>query len=597
MANPKISVAALDFDYIKTSFRDYLKSQSYFTDYDLEGSGLSILLDFLALNTHYNAIYMQMIANEMFLDSANMRSSTVSLAKHLGYTPRSITSAKAIISIQINPNDSATNAIIPKNTQFYTSVDGVTYYFVTDKTYTTSLSNNGLFLFNNITLIEGLAYTYRITVDATISNQKFILANPNTDTSTLSVRVQNSITDTTLVTYQLADDLLQLKSDTTAYFLQEGTDGKFELSFGDGIIGKKLVDGNIIIADYILSKGTLVNGATIFQPSSPLAGYPLNLTTINTITNAAGGLDPETIDEIKFSAPKNYQSQQRAVTLSDYIFLVNQSYTNADSVTAWGGEIMNPPQYGKVFISIKPVSGFVLTESTKTLILDNLIRAKNVVSIIPEFVDPDYTFIVINSTVKYNPNNTFKTDGQINSGAYNAILSYSLINLDKFDKEFRYSKLLTAIDDSDPSITNNLTTILLKKVFTPQLEVVASYSLQFNNAIQPGTLSSSTFITVHDTKLLISYQAGNTYNFLDDSLGNILLMQNSIGLPSQSVRKCGTINYLTGLINITEFIPYRADVNGQISITVSPQENDVIPVQNNILYIQPSDIHVNVLVN
>jgi hypothetical protein len=592
----KLPVSYLDFDTIKASLRDYMRSQTVFKDYDFEGSGLAILLDVLAYNTHYNAFYMNMIANEMFLDSANLRSSVVSLAKHLNYTPRSVTAAQARVSITIAPNDNAAAAVIEKNTSFSANVDGNTYSFVTDRAYGATLTN-GQFVFPDVTLVQGIPYTYRLTKDSTVPNQRFLLPSNMIDTSELTVRIQQSATSTVLTNFVYAENLLEIKADTNVYFLQEAENQQFELKFGDGVIGTALVDGNIVTIDYVITNGPDANGALTFVPSIPVAGYPQHNTSVTTLVPAAGGLDAESTDEIRFAAPKNYEAQRRAVTASDYELLVSEQYSNADSVTVWGGEDNVPPQYGKVFVSIKPVNGFVITDEAKSLVVDNLIRPLNIVSVIPEFIDPDYTFIIVNCTVKYNPANTFKTEGDIRSAAYNAIVSYATANLDKFDLEFRYSKLLSAIDNSDFSITNNLSTILIKKIFKPQLDVIANYDLYYYNPVTPGTLTSSSFISVHDPKLLLPYTNGNTYTLQDDGKGNIQMVQHAIGVPDVVVRNCGTVDYTSGHVFLQEFMPFQGDSTGSISITMDPQENDIIPVRNNILFVKPEDIEVTVLAN
>jgi len=363
------------------------------------------------------------------------------------------------------------------------------------------------------------------------------------------------------------------------------------------VIGRALSDGNIVLIDYLISDGPSANLASSFTPSIPLAGYPINNTLVTTLVPAAGGLDAQTTEEIRFSAPKNYESQRRAVTAADYVLTVTEQYTNADSVTVWGGEENVPPQYGKVFVSIKPVLGFVITEEAKALVLQNIIRERNIISIIPEFIDPDYTFIIVTSTVKYNSANTFKTIGDINSTAYNAILNYAAVNLNKFDLEFRYSKLLSAIDNSDVSITNNLTTIQLKKIFTPTLNLIENYDLYFYNSIAPASLSSSSFVVVYDPKLLVPYVDGYTYTLQDDGNGVVELVQHGIGIPDAVVRSCGTIDYETGHISLQEFMPHQTDSNGEITLIVSPQENDILPIRNNILFIKPEDILVTVLAN
>jgi hypothetical protein len=270
----RLSLGYLDFDTVKANLRDFLRNQSQFRDYDFTGSAFSILLDVLAYNTYYNAFYLNMVGNEMFIDSANLRSSVVSIAKQLGYTPRSITSATALVSITITPNDSATVAVIEKNSSFIANVDGQTYNFITDNAYGATLNSTGQFVFPTVTLVEGNSYTYRIVVDSTIPNQKFILPNANIDTSTLTVQVQQSQTNTNTDIYLLCTNFLQITNTTKAYFLQEDENQQFEVVFGDGVLGNALLDGNVVVISYILSDGTLANGATTFTPSTPLCGYP-----------------------------------------------------------------------------------------------------------------------------------------------------------------------------------------------------------------------------------------------------------------------------------------------------------------------------------
>jgi hypothetical protein len=320
------------------------------------------------------------------------------------------------------------------------------------------------------------------------------------------------------------------------------------------------------------------------------------LTTVTTLVTAAGGLYAETTDQIRFAAPKNYEAQGRAVTVSDYKLLITQDYTNVDSVAVWGGEENVPPQYGKVFISIKPVKGFVITEVAKALVIENIVRKRNVIAVIPEFVDPDYTFILVNCRVRYNPSNTFKTDGDIKNGAYNAIINYSTLELDKFDRELRYSRLLTEIDESDASITNNLTTIQMKKIFKPRLDVSTNYDFDFYNPVLEGSVSSSSFIVVHDPLLLNPYSTGKTYTITDDRLGNLYMYEHGIGIPDTMVRKVGTINYETGLVHLDQFMPYdTGNDSNEISLLMTPKENDVLPLRNNILFIKPQDVTVVVI--
>jgi hypothetical protein len=596
MPSSNLNVVNLDFDAAKASLRDFLRSQTQFLDYNFEGSGLSVLLDILSYNTHYLAFYYSMLGSEMFLDSAVLRSSVVSLAKHLGYTTQSIRAARAIISITITPpqNDTSTNMVIEQGSRFRASLDGDVYYFVTDQVYSASLTN-GVFLFPSVTLVEGIPYIFRSTVDSTIPNQKFILPSAFVDTSTLTVQIQKSITDPSTDTYTLADNFLQVTSTTQAYFLQETENGCFEVYFGDGIVGRDVNDGNVVLLNYVICHGPTANGASTFTPSQPLGGYSLTNTRVTTVIPASGGADPEDVEKIRFNAPKAFETQGRAVTAADYNLLIKTQYKNADSVIVWGGETEDPPQYGKVFISIKPVNGFVITEAEKTLVLADIISSRNIVSVIPQFVDPDYTYLEVSSTVRYIASNTTKTIGNIQTLAYNAIVNYATSELDQFYNGFKYSRLLAAIDNCDLSVTNNLTTIRMKKIFKPTLNAVQSYTFNMNAAVTPGSFSSTSFITISDPLLNLPYVAGNTYRIVDDASGNLNMIQSSIGNPDRIARPCGRIDYKTGVFTIATIMPAIVDANGQISVSMTTSDNKIEPIRNNILFINPSDIKLTVV--
>jgi hypothetical protein len=592
MPSSNLNVINLDFDAVKASLRDFLRSQSHFLDYNFEGSGLSILLDTLSYNTHFLAVYMSMLSSEMFLDSAVLRSSVVSLAKHLGYVPQSIRAARAVVSLVVTATDSASTMVLQRGALFNSKINGVNYKFVTDQAYTANLQN-GFFNFPSVTLVEGIPYTYQTMVDFSVPNQKFILPSGAVDTSTLSVQVQTSVTNTTLTTFSLASNFLQVTADTKAYFIQETETGAFEVYFGDGVVGEAVDDGNLVVLDYLITHGPDANGANVFVPASSLSGYTTVATT--TIIPASGGADAEDVSSIRFNAPKNFETQGRAVTAADYKLLIESQYKNADAVVVWGGETENPPQYGKVFISIKPVNGYVITEIEKQLVLGDIVSQRNVVSVIPEFVDPDYTYLVVNSTVKYVPANTVKSLGAIQQQAVQAIITFGQNELDQFNMAFKYSRLVAAIDASDTSISNNLTEIKLKKIFSPILNAPQTYTFSLNAQLRPGTLFTSSFVTVTDPLLQVPYVAGNTYHIIDDGAGSLIMIQSALGTPDRMVRVCGTINYSTGEVSLSEIVPSQADVNGNLTMTVESLDNNVSPVRNNILYIDPTDITVNVL--
>jgi len=416
MASNKLEISALDFDQVKANLKTFLQSQSEFQDYNFEGSGFSILLDLLAYNTHYLAYNTNVVANEMFLDSADLRSSIVSLAKMLGYTPTSPRAPIANIDVLIN-NGSGTSITMSKGTVFTTSVSGTSYQFVTNSDHTIAPSS-GVYRFSNINLYEGTLTTYKYTVDSSDPDQKFVIQTNRADTSTLKVKVQNSSIDTTTTTYTLATGITELSSTSKVYFIQEIEDGKFEVYFGDGIIGQSLSDGNIVILEYVVTNTTDANGASTFSLSGSIDGF--SNVTITTNSSAQGGSVGQTKESIRYNAPLNYARQDRAVTTTDYETLVKELYPNAQSVSAWGGEDDETPVYGTVKIAIKAASGSTLTNTTKNSIITQL-RKYNVASVRPEIVDPETTSILLTSTVKFDENSTTKSASTLKSQILTAL--------------------------------------------------------------------------------------------------------------------------------------------------------------------------------
>ena len=474
----KLNISQLDFDNIKANLKRFLSNQNQFKDYDFEGSGMAVLLDLLAYNTHYLSYNANVLANEMFIDTADLRPSIVSLAKALGYTPNSARSPVADINVVVN---GATGATLTMNAgqQFTTSVDGTTFNFVTIGTNTIS-PIDGVYTFSNLKVYEGTYITYNYTVDTTDVDQRFIIESSNADTNTLSVQIQNSSTDTTTNTYTKATSITELDSDSKVYFLQEAEDGKFEVYFGDGVIGKAVEDGNIVILKYIVTNKTDANGASSFTLSGNIGGFSDVSITVN--SNAANGSEPEDNESIKFKAPKSYAAQDRAVTVNDYKVKVEEIYANAGSVSAWGGEDNDTPFYGRVYIAINPKSGSTLTDTTKDDIITQL-KKFSVASVTPVIVDPETTNILLTSTIKYDEKQTTKTSAEIKSLITDAVTSYNTDTLQKFDNVLRYSKLLETIDDADTSILSNITTLKLRKTFTPTLSTSTNYTVNFSNAL------------------------------------------------------------------------------------------------------------------
>ena len=484
----KLSVSELDFDAIKANLKDYLRDQSEFDGFDFEGSAMNILLDVLAYNTHYNSFYLNMVANEMFLDSAALRQSVVSHAKLLGYTPRSTTAAVATINVAITKSvsDPTTILTLPRFTQFTSqSVDGQSFVFssIDEKT----VSNNGtLFTFTGVQIKEGTPASYVFTVN-NLANAKqiFELPDANIDTSTLQVTIQKSATETAQRTYILAENATEVSTTSEVYYLEEGDAGRYRIYFGDNVLGKKLDNGNLVIVTYIVTNGADANGIENFRLSgSVLSGSTSAITT--SIKSSAGSIR-ETIEDVKFNAPKTYLSNNRAVTKNDYIALINRKYPYFDAVNVWGGEENEPPIYGKVFVTAKPKIGFEVTQNEKDYLINTVLRPISVMTVTPQFVDVDYNYLVLNINAEYDPRLTSKTSGQIVTGVKNAVLLFNENYLNTFNSTFKSSKLLREIDDSDTSIQNSSLDVYIQKRVPVTLGVSKDYILEFGTPLSRGS--------------------------------------------------------------------------------------------------------------
>ena len=587
MAGRKLEVSELDFDQIKVNLKSFLQKQPEFSDYDFEGSGFAVLLDLLAYNTHYLGFNANMLANEMYLDSADIRKNIVSLAKMLGYTPTSARAPIANIDIQIN-NASGPSITMDKGTVFTSTVDGTSFQFVTNEDITIQ-PNAGVYNFSNVNVYEGTLVSFNYTVDTSDVDQKFIIPNVNADTSTLNVTVQNSAADTTTSTYTLSTEYTEILPTTKVYFLQEGEDGKFEVYFGDGVVGTALEDGNIVRLEYVVTNKDEANGASSFNLSGSIGGFSDVTITVN--SSAQGGSEEQSKESIRFNAPLSYSAQNRAVTTSDYETLVKQLYPNAQSVSAWGGEDNETPIYGTVNIAIKAASGSTLTESTKQGIVTSL-KKFNVASVRPQIVDPETTSILLTSNIKYDEKSTAKTAATLRSEIIDTVSNYNSNTLQRFDGVFRYSKLTGLIDDTDTSIVSNITTLKIRKTFTPLLNNSTRYDVYFRNGLYNphsghaaaggGILSSTGFRIEGDT---------DTVYFLDDDgVGNIRRYSLSGTVRVYANNTQGTINYNTGALtinslNIASIENIRGVASTVVELTVQPNSNDIIPVRDQILEI------------
>ena len=583
----RIQVTELDFDDIKNNLKSFLKGQSEFTDYDFEGSGMNILLDTLAYNTHYLAYNANMAVNESFLDTATQRNSVVSHAKTLGYTPRSARAPVAYVDVRLNDN-TLTSATIEKGYVFTTTVNEQNYTFVVNESFSVT-KVDGLLQFRNVPIYEGTLITSKQTVDTSDESQKFILTDNRADTTTLKVSVQNSASDTTTTSFYLATDITQVGQDSDVYFIQEISEGRFEVYFGDGVVGKALSNGNIVILEYIVTNKASANGARTFKPSGAIA--TVTDLRVSTVAAAIGGTEPETITSIKYNAPLDYASQGRAVTGRDYKTLVPTVYPAASSVQVWGGEDNDPPSYGSVYIAIKTKNGTSLTEAQKQSIVTSL-RQYNVASIRPTIVDPETTFLRLTTTFSYDERVTTKTAADLETIVRQTITNYNAEQLRDFEGIFRHSKITSLIDNSDPSITSNITTIKMSKRFTPRLNTTAQYILKFSNALYHphndhnagagGVIASSGFNISGQT---------NTVYIDDDGSGNVRLFY-LIGGQTRSYidNTFGTVNYTTGEIvipsaNITAISNVDNAASTTIRVSAVPNSNDIVPVRNQIIEI------------
>ena len=492
MANvdAKLKVAELDFDTIKSNLKQFMKSQSEFSDYDFEGSGLSVLLDVLAYNTHYMGYYLNMVSNEMFIDTAINRNSVVSHAKLLGYTPRSRVAARAAINLTISPvpNDSNNAVLIPRFTRFSSETkDGVNYIFVNPNARVVPKNpTSGLFFVENLELKEGQPNGITFTYDEqTNPKQIFELPDTGIDTSTIQVFVQRSAENANQESYILAEDATNVLSDSNVYYLEENKNGKYQIYFGDGVIGKKLTNGNIVVVSYVITSGIPANGLRTFQLLDNLlngAGYSVQLVSAST-----SGASEESIDNIRFTAPKAYISQNRAVTKNDYIALINKNYPYFEAVNVWGGEENDPPVYGKVFFTAKPLGGYEIGAAEVDYVKNNILKPFSILTVTPEYVEADYTYVNIVSDVYYNPTKTNKNLSEIQAVVVGAIQKFAATNLNTFNSTFRVSQLSRAVDDCEDSISSNDIKLVLEKRFAPDTTKTLSYKLDFGTELKQGT--------------------------------------------------------------------------------------------------------------
>ena len=535
----KIDITSLDFDGIKESIKTYMNGQTEFQDYDFEGSGLNILMDMLAYNTSMNAYMANIAGNEMFLDSAEIRESVVSLGKMLNYTPRSRSAATATIDISITDVIGSPALVEGENWHPFTGGDYTFVTLETFKAYPVGDPADGHYKATDIKIYEGFNVEYKYTVDINDPDQRFIIQSDGADTTTLTVDIQKSALESNITSpFYLYDNLVTVNSTDEIFYLSENESGRFELFFGDDIYGKALSDENIVVLNYLVTYGKDANDIDTFVSAADIDVYS-NI-TVSTIDKSYNGADKESIESIKNLAPRFYEAQHRAVTVDDYKVMVQREYPFIETVSCWGGEDNIPPQYGKVFFSIKPVHTEVLSESLKEKIKTELINSYNMVTVIPEIVDPDYLYVKTIVVVEYNPLFTNNTKAEIETTIENNISSYFTDTANKFDATFYYSPLLSVIDDSNSSIINSLVSITLGQKFHPTIDIEELLVINFFNELEPNSISSSYFSTINTALKEYLYDDGNGIIGIKNA-GNNVIVDSDVG----------TVDYETGKIEIT----------------------------------------------
>jgi len=605
---PLVNFSNLDFDEVKISLRDYLKSNSNFTDYDFEGSNLSSILDVLAYNTYITSYNANMVTNEVFIDSATLRENVVALARNIGYLPRSRTASTATISFFVNLTDvtpapatltlnkgpvASTAGAVGTDSYIFSILEDITVPVVTD-----SLGNSTA-TFNNIKIHEGTLITTNFTSTSLDPNQKFILQNSGIDTSLMTVTVKDNSFATTGTKYNTQNSLFDIDSNSKVYFLQEVEDERYELFFGDGIFGKKLEEGNFITAEYIISSGDSANGISRFTFAGRLSyirnaqSYSIStgVSLLSTDLQSSGGESIESVESVKKFAPRIYASQNRAVSANDYETLIpNKIYPETESISVFGGEEMIPPQYGKVFITIKPRTGDFLPNLVKENIKTKL-KKYAVAGIVPEILDLKYLYIEVDSKIYYNTNLAPSGEYVSTLVQQNAESYAESTELNKYGARFKYSKFLNVIDNSDASITSNITTLQIRRDMRAALNSFAEYQIGFGNEFYIKNMSG---YNIKSTSFRISGVPQDIY--LSDipnsnrETGSIFFFTvPSVNSTSPTIirRNVGTINYTSGIITLNPVNIISGKLkDGQtiIEISACPKSNDVVGLQD--LYLQ-----------
>lgn len=594
-SNSNIELVNLDFATLKNSLKKYLANQDKFSDYDFDGSNMSVLLDLLAYNTYINSYYLNMVTSEMFLDSAQLRESVLSHAKELNYLPRSFQSASARVNLIVTPTTSVNDVTLLKGTSFTSRIGDNTFSFVVDENLIQANNVAGTFTFSDVDIFEGELISETFVFNSNTILPQVVISNPTVDLRSLEVFVYEDNGET-ILNYTKGTTFLGLVSNSQVYFVQPARNDLYEIVFGNGTQGRQPKDGSTIVVGYRACSGELPNGAAVFSTNDTIDGHA-NI-QVTTVSFASGGLVHESLQSIKKNAPRAFQTQERAVTASDYKIILQTNFPEIESISVFGGENADPPQYGKVFISVDVTDSDGVPQFKKDIYRE-FIRTVTPLSIDPVFINPEFMYLEINSIVRYNLNNVSITENNLKTLIENKIQIFNELNLDDFDVTFRYSKLVSDIDSVDSSILSNQTNVALYKEITPLTSEENTYTLNFYNSLDnrflealPAVHRSQEFHSVMTTPFIFDNQ---TCMIADDHAG-ILNIYAISGTNHVLIKPIGTVNYQTGRVLIAKFQPSSYPA-GSIRVKVRTRENDVNALRNNILRIKTSDINVFVVSN
>jgi hypothetical protein len=602
-ANPYIRVTELDFEQIKENLKTFLQSQSQFSDYDFEGSNLNVLMDLLAYNTHYNAVLANMASNEMFIDTALKRSSVASLAKMLSYTPRSARSARARLTISILNVPNAPNfATLERYTKFSVAVGSEVYNYYTVDSYVTE-PVGGIYTWNNVDVYEGRQLDYYWTAPAGLTPAtKFTIPNAGIDIDTLQIAVQYGGTGSFTEVYNRVTDITKLTAGSKVYFLEENSEGLYQIYFGDGILGENLSAGDVIRARYIVTNGTdgnISNNVTLNWVSNSILGETAVDKFITTITTPTGGQDAETTDQLRFNARNNYVAGNRTITTTDFANAITQAIPGAQSVNCWGGESNVPPRYGTIFISVKPYDGYVLTDLEKIRLVNDVLVPRSMPTLEYAFVDPEYVYVGVDVYLKYRTANTTRSAQQIQSLALEKVRSYFDDNLEKFNAGFYTSQLQEIIQNMDPSVISNILVIRQQKRLAPVIGEAYSANVQFPGKIHPAELVS-TFFVYYDGSNFVNAYLGDEPDESPPNYEGTGRLNIYDAATNAVLDTIGTVNYATGLVSITNLnvAGYVGDSIIRLTTNLQQASRDLLPQNNEIIVLDDTQGNpVNAAIN